>query len=362
MRLEFAISEMGVGGAERVVVELLRDAAARGDELALLGKGGRLDADLDGLGVARRELPTARRPRALAEAAGRAARFTRGFAPDVIHAHNPKVTGVAAIAARLARPLGRAPVLSTYHGVPHEEVDAAAKILRLADCVVCVSDDLAAQLRERGLPERKLRVIPNGVPDAEPLGEAERGRIDAELGLAVDDQVVSIVGRFAPQKAHDRFLRAAAAVLREHPRARFLLVGDGDLRPGAEALAAELGLGDRAIFTGVRSDAQALIARSDVLVFSSDWEGLSIAALEALARGVPVVTTDVEGMRDILLAGPGLVVEHDDEALAAAIGRVLGDDALRARLGAEGLRVHAEGYSIARMAGAYRELYEALAG
>ena len=310
----------------------------------------------------RRELPTARRPLSLLEATGRAARFTRRFAPEVVHAHNPKVTGIAAVAARLADPTGRAPVLSTYHGVPHEEVDTAAKILRLADCVVCVSDDLAAQMRDRGLSEGKLRVIPNGVPDADPLTAAERARIDAELGLAPDDQVVSIVGRFAPQKAHDRFLRAAARVLRKHPRARFLLVGDGELRPGVEALARELELGDRAIFTGVRDDAQALIARSDLLVFSSAWEGLSIAALEALARGVPVVSTEVEGMRDILLAGAGLVVEHDDEALAAAIGRVLDDEGLRSRLGAEGRRIHGESYSVARMARAYRDLYEALAG
>ncbi|HVW48645.1 MAG TPA: glycosyltransferase [Solirubrobacterales bacterium] len=362
MRLETAISAMGVGGAERVVVELVRDAAARGDEQALLGDRGALDAELADIPLRRVTLPTARRPLALLRAGGRIARATAAFRPDLVHAHNPRITGLVAVGTRVGRPLGRPPVLSTYHGVPHEEVDGAARILRLADHVVCVSADLAAQMRERGLPAAKLTVIPNGVPAPPPLTDAERRRLDAELGLGAEDLVVSIVGRFAPQKAHDRFLRAAARVLAAQPRARFLLVGDGDLRPAAEAEAARLGLGDRAIFTGIRADARALIARSDVLVFSSVWEGLSIAALEALASGVPVVSTDVEGMRDILLAGAGLVVAHDDEALAAAIVRCLDDPAMRARLGAAGRRIHAEGYSIDRMAADYRRLYETLLG
>jgi glycosyltransferase involved in cell wall biosynthesis len=362
MRLETAISAMGVGGAERVVVELVRDAAARGDELALLGERGALDAELADLRLKRVTLPTARRPLALLRATGRTARATAAFRPDLVHAHNPRITGTVALGTRVGRPTRRPPVLSTYHGVPHEEVDGAARILRLADHVVCVSDDLAAQMRERGLPAEKLSVIPNGVPVPPPLTDAERRRIDAELGLGEDDLVVSIVGRFAPQKRHDRFLRAAARVAAAEPRARFLLVGDGDLRPETEAEAARLGLGDRAIFTGVRGDARALIARSDMLVFSSAWEGLSIAALEALASGVPVVSTDVEGMRDILLAGSGLVVPHDDEALAAAIEECLGDAEMRARLGEAGRRIHAEGYSVSRMAADYRRLYEALAG
>jgi glycosyltransferase involved in cell wall biosynthesis len=362
VRLETAISEMGVGGAERVVVELLRDAAARGDELALLGGRGPLDLELADLPLRRVALPTAREPGALLRAIGRTARAGAAFRPDLVHAHNPKVTGVVALGARIGRPLRRPPLLATYHGVPHAEVDGAARVLRLADHVVCVSEDLAAQMRERGLSGKKLSVIPNGVPAAAPLSVAERRRIDEGLGLGADELVVSIVGRFAPQKAHDRFLRAAARVAAAWPDARFLLVGDGDLRPEAEAEAARLGIGERSIFTGVRADARALIARSDLLVFSSVWEGLSIAALEALAGGVPVVSTDVEGMRDILLAGSGLVVPHDDEALAAAIELLLGDAEMRARLGEAGRRIHAEGYSVGRMAADYRKLYEALLG
>ncbi|HKZ14983.1 MAG TPA: glycosyltransferase family 4 protein, partial [Solirubrobacterales bacterium] len=130
MRLEFAISEMGVGGAERVVVDLARDAVGRGDKMLLLGAPGHNDQDLAGTGVRRVALPTARSPLEVARAVGRTARATRGFGPDLIHAHNVKVTAIARLGSRLAG-IRRAPLLATYHGVPHEEVDAAARILRL---------------------------------------------------------------------------------------------------------------------------------------------------------------------------------------------------------------------------------------
>jgi glycosyltransferase involved in cell wall biosynthesis len=184
--------------------------------------------------------------------------------------------------------------------------------------------------------------------------------LDAELGLHPDSPVVSVVGRLVAQKAHDRFLRAAKLVHQKVPRAKFLIVGDGELRAPTEALAGRLGLADAVVFTGIRADATTIIARSDLLVFSSDWEGLSIAALEALARGVPVVSTAVEGTRELLSEGAGVVVPHEDEALAAAIVECLGDPERRAELGATGRRIHRERFSTARMAAVYRTLYERL--
>jgi glycosyltransferase involved in cell wall biosynthesis len=359
VRLEFVISEMGIGGAERVVVDLALDAVARGDELLLLGAPGRNDEHLAGTGIGRVSLPTGRGPADLARSTGRTARATRRFRPALIHSHNVKVTAVARAGSQLAG-LHRPPLLTTYHGVPHEEVDAAARILRLADLVACVSTDLMEQLAERGIPTERLAVVPNGVPDPEPTTAETMRALDAELGLSVDTPVVSVVGRLVPQKAHDRFLRAAKLVHEKVPEAKFLVVGDGELRAQTEALAADLGLTDAVVFTGIRGDATTIIARSDLLVFSSDWEGLSIAALEALARGVPVVSTAVEGTKELLSEGAGVVVPHDEEALAAAIVECLGDDERRAQLGATGRRIHQERFSTAHMAAAYRGLYERL--
>jgi glycosyltransferase involved in cell wall biosynthesis len=363
VKLQVVISEMGVGGAERVVVELMHDAARRGDQLGLLANPGPLDAMLADLEIERSPLPTARSPLALARAALAMRAFRKRFEPDLIHAHNVRVTGLARASSQLARftqPHRRPPLVTTYHGVPLEEIDAAARILRGADAVVCVSEGLREQLASAGVPEQLLSVIPNGVPDAEPLSAGRRQQLDAELGLEQGVPVVSIVGRLVPQKEHGRFLRAVSATIERVPRSRFLVVGDGQLREELEQAAADLGLGSHLLFTGVRSDARELIARSDLIVFSSTWEGLSIAALEALAAGVPVVSTDVAGMRELLASGAGLVVPHDDEALATAIAELLLDPARRAEMGAEGRRLHGERFSTARMADAYREVYERL--
>jgi glycosyltransferase involved in cell wall biosynthesis len=360
MRLQVVISEMGVGGAEKMVVECLRDGAAHGDELALLGAPGRLDGELQGLPVRRRGLPTSRSAPALLRSLGIVTRFSRGFRADLVHSHNVKVTAVARLGTQLAAPLARPPLLTTFHGVPLEEEDQAVRLLRLADLVVCVSEDLKGHLEEKGFPPQKLAVIPNGVPDPTPLSSARRAQLEAELGLDAETEVISIVGRLVPQKAHERFLAAAAAVKKERPQARFLVVGDGERRAELEAIAADLDLGEAVLFTGIRSDAADVIARSDLLVFSSVWEGLSIAALEALARGVPVVSTDVAGAQELLTSGAGVIVPHDAGALAAAISDALADPAARERMGAEGRRLHAERFSVARMNAGYRELYEQL--
>jgi glycosyltransferase involved in cell wall biosynthesis len=360
MRLQVVISEMGVGGAEKMVVECLRDGAAHGDELALLGASGPLDEELQGLPVRRRFLPTSRSAPALLRSLGIVSRFTRGFRPDLVHSHNVKVTAVARFGTQLAAPLARPPLLTTFHGVPLEEEDQTVKVLRLADLVVCVSEDLKGHLEAKGFPPQKLRVIPNGVSDPTPLSSARRAELDAELGLDAEAEVVSIVGRLVTQKAHERLLAAAAAVKEKRPRARFLVVGDGERRAELEAIADDLNLGEALLFTGIRSDAADVIARSDLLVFSSVWEGLSIAALEALARGVPVVSTDVAGARELLTSGAGVIVPHDADALGAAISDALADPAARERMGAEGRRLHAERFSVARMNADYRELYEQL--
>lgn len=360
MRLLAAIAEMGVGGAERVVVESLRSEAEHGDAIGLLAAPGPLDVDLEGLPLRRWPLPRGRSKRALLGAAATAGRAVAGFRPDVVHAHNVRVAAVTRLGAQAARPLGRPPLLVTYHGVPEAETKAAARLLRLADAVVCVSAGLEAQLAANGVPAERLSVIPNGVPDATPLDPARAASLRAELGIAPAAPLVAVVGRLVPQKAHDRFLRAAARVLAAAPEARFLVVGDGPLRAEREALSAELGLADAVVFTGLRSEATDLIALSDLLVFSSVWEGLSIAALEALARGVPVVSTEVDGSAELLGSGAGVIVAQDDDALADGIIAALADPAARRRMGAQGRRLHAERFSTARMMERYRALYAAL--
>jgi glycosyltransferase involved in cell wall biosynthesis len=355
LKLLLAISELALGGAEGVVVELAADARRRGDEVVVAAAPGPRADELRRAGAGHVKLPArGRSPRALAGAGRALASAVRGFGPDVVHAHNPKIAAVAAAALRTVPRSRRPALVATYHGVAPGRARAAALMLRGSDSVVAVSRALSAELAANGLP---AGVIPNGVPAAEPLTPAERERLDEELGLA-GRQVVTAVGRLVPQKAHGRLLEAAAAAARRGIDASFLIVGEGPLRAELEHRAGALGLDGAVRFTGARRDARAIVARSDLVVFSSDWEGLALAAVEALAAGVPVVSTEVAGSEELLSTGAGLVVGRDPESIAEGIAALLADAERRERMGAEGRRLHAERYSSERMTAAYRAVYE----
>ena len=359
MRLMLVVSEMGVGGAERVVVELARAAVDRGDAVTVLADPGRLDRELEPLGVARAPLASARTSRALARATLSGAGLVRRFRPDVIHSHNVRVTAIARAAAHLGAPRGRPPLLATYHGVPADEAGRAARVLRAADSVVCVSEGLRRELIAGGLHGSRVTVVENGVPPASPLGDGVRERIDRELGLG-PGPVIAAVGRLAPQKAHARLLEAAALVHAERTDVQFVIVGDGPLRADLEAHAARLGIEQAVRFTGVRDDAPQIIARADMLAFSSDWEGLSIAALEALAAGVPIVSTEVAGTRELLATGAGVAVEHDPGALGRAMLDLIREPERRVLLGQRGRALHGERFSSRAMADCYTRIYHDL--
>lgn len=356
MRVVLASPTLGVGGAERMVVDLARELVSTSEAVAVTGPSGPFERDLPP-GVQRLVLGerSERSPAGMVLDALRMAGFLRRFRPDVVHAHNPRVAAVAAAAARLS---GRRPrLVATYHGVSREDQRLAARLLGRSDVVVCVSADARDALAAAGLPPARLRVIENAVEAAPEPSPERRAALDAELGLA-GRPVVAIVGRLVPQKAHHRFLEVTARMLEVVPDARVLVVGDGPLRAELEARADALRLRPDLTFTGVRDDARELIARADVLVFSSDWEGLSIAALEALAAGTPVVSTAVEGMQDLLGTGAGVTVPLDrPDAMAAAIAELLGDPRRRAAMGAAGRALAAERFSPAAMHAAYRAVY-----
>jgi glycosyltransferase involved in cell wall biosynthesis len=334
-----------VGGAERVVIALAHALPARGHDVVVWGPAGGLEPELDGAPLERIVVSDrGRSPAGVAEGVASLATAVRRTRPHVVHAHNPRVAALAALGAAAGRGPRRPPVLATFHGVRHAEYRAAGVLLRGADLVTCVSEDLAAGLRDAGLS--RLRVVPNGVAAAPPPEAEALSRLDAELGLA-GAPVVLAVGRLVEQKNHARLLDAAAQV----PEARFLIAGDGPLRGELEARA-----GANVTLTGVRHDIPALLARADLVVFSSDWEGLPLVALEALAAGTPVLSTPVEGMRDL----PVTVVAAD--ALAGGIRDLLADPGRRAELAAAGREHVAARFSPAAMLDAYEALYRELSG
>lgn len=359
MRIAQVSAAMDIGGAERMLVDLATAHARAGFELAIMAPPGPLDCDWAALGVQRFLFaPVDRNPRDLARAARTVRAGVRAFGPDLIHAHNIKATVFALASSRTAST--RIPVLATFHGVPAHQMWAAAQILRFATVIVTVSDALKDELLRHGLREDRVEVVYNGVAEGPALSESVRAAYDRELNI--NGAVVAVVGRLAAQKAHDRFLDAAAIVLQSRPSTTFLIVGDGRLRNDLRNQTATLGIGDSVRFTGSRGDARQLIARADVLVFSSNWEGLSIAALEALAAGTPVVSTDVAGMRELLGSGAGRIVHgFEPRELATAVVELLDDPALRQRMADAGRRLVADRFSMGAMEDRYAALYARLA-
>jgi glycosyltransferase involved in cell wall biosynthesis len=292
--------------------------------------------------------------------------------PDVVHTHGAKAGTVGRVAARLSR----APaVVHTFHGHvlrgyfgPRKE--RAFRLIerglaRACDRIVAVSDEVRDDLVElRVAPAAKIDVIPVGFDMRRLSVPAERhaelrGALRRELGLADDALVVTFVGRVVPIKRADRFL-AAALELRDSG-ARFVVVGDGDALAEVRGSDAARTLGDRALFTGYRDDVAAIYHASDVVVLTSDNEGTPVSLIEAAACGVPVVGTDVGGVRSVVEDGvTGYVVAPDASPVAARIATLLDDAGLRARLGAAGReRVHAR-YAAERLAADHDALYREL--
>ncbi len=196
----------------------------------------------------------------------------------------------------------------------------------------------------------KVRVVYNGC-DVAALGERARpGRVRAELGLAPDTPVVALIGEVGWRKGQEILLQAAAGLRASHPRTVYLLAGEGDGRAELEQRSRGLVLDDGTVrFLGFRDDVPDLLADCDVLVLPSRREGFPNTLLEGMALGRPVVATAVDGIPELVSDGEtGALVPLDDvEALAAAIGRLLDDPALRRSWGEAGRRRVEEHFSAA---------------
>ncbi len=228
---------------------------------------------------------------------------------------------------------------------------------RLCDRIVCNSTAAAGRLEQSGIRRSKLVVIPNGLPDE--FFAATPPALPREPNVIR----IGMISRMNhPVKRHDMFLRAAARLARRFPQLQFVLVGDGSLRAGLEALVAHLELTNRVQFLGDRRDIPAVLAALDITVLPSSSESLSNVILESMAAGVPVVAVRVGGNPEVVQDGnTGFLFNPGDEEAFAALLETLGlQPELRQKFAsAARARAHAE-YSIARVKDRYQELYRSL--
>jgi len=232
--------------------------------------------------------------------------------------------------------------------------------------VICVSQTTKDfNVQAKGIDPARILVIPNSINPERLSADAVRGQRQRMLDafeLSSVDPIVIGIGRLEKQKRFDIFLQTAKLVSDQMPNVGFLIVGDGSQRKELESLAAKLGLYPSVRFTGARSDVPTLLGISDVFLLTSDFEGLPLTLLEALAMQVPVVATHVDGTSEVLGRGLGgiLIPPRDPVAAADAVMALLHDEERRRITGREGRRLVEHVYSISLVNQQVEEAYRSV--
>lgn len=281
---------------------------------------------------------------------------------DVLHLHGYGATTFGRIAAAMR---GMPAILHEHANLtdtPWFQKVADVALERYTDIAIAVSRSTAEfVINARKVEPEKVKVVYLGAPHEEFSRARTSGEIAAarrELGIGDGDFAIGTVTRLHDSKGNSFLVEAARLVVDRKPNARFFLVGEGPLRETLESQARGLGLGDRFVFVGFAKDVAAVLSAFDMSVFPSLWEGTPLTAFEALASGKPIVSTDADGLLDILTDGRDarVVPKRDANALASAIVDLIDRPDERARL-AEGARLTARRYDITAFVRKMEQLY-----
>lgn len=358
IRVLHIIPNFGPGGAERLVVDLMQAADKERFEVAAVSlypeSGTILEREIRAKGLKvyylgkHKGLDLRMIPRLY--------RLFRAFRPNVVHTHLYVLRYVLLHALFCRIPVR----VHTVHSVAPKEVDRVGKLVqwfafRLGGVVpVGISQMVASTIKNLYGRSIFVPVIYNGIP----TGRFVSGVINADIKKN-RELILLHVGRFASAKNHQFLIEAFAIAFKEVPQMRLWLVGDGPLRPAVESRIRELGLEEEVSFLGIRDDIPELLAEADIFVLPSDWEGVPLTVLEAMAAGKPVIATAVGGVPELVEDGVTgiLVPPRDARALAQEIIRLARDPDLRRAMGEAGQKKAVERFDISRTARGYEDLY-----
>jgi glycosyltransferase involved in cell wall biosynthesis len=366
MRILELVTSPSWGGAQAQVLLVVKELLARGHDVhvaaggqgELLERAGAAGAQIHPLAHLTAPVAPHRDLPALSEIVS----LLNNIAADVLHTHSAKAGVVGRTAAAVLRVFRSKPmaVVHTCHGLswgPGRRQGLAAGVFRAAerltvrwcDHVICVSEELLATVAAQRLyPRAGLRVIHNGIDIGDPgpgpfSPEARVSR--ASLGLPSGAPLLLLVGRLVTGKGHGLALEAARQLAQEGRAVCIAFAGDGPLRIELEAAARKArAYGAIVEFLGFRSDVPALLRTADILVAPSSAEGFSLAALEGMAAGLPVVASRIPGLREVLVDGEtGLLFDlaGGPDAMVEPLRRLLDDPSLARKLGTAG-RARAE--------------------
>jgi glycosyltransferase involved in cell wall biosynthesis len=228
------------------------------------------------------------------------------------------------------------------------------------DAFVTVSHEQRAFHAEIGLPEQRMTVIHNGI-DVNRFDSSQEARWSARqrLGLSLEAPIIGMTANFSVNKNHTLLLQALVKIRESIPNVHCLLIGDGPTRRSIESMTHQMGLAEAVSFLGIRSDLPDLLSALDVFVLTSLSESFSLAIVEAMACGKPVVATDSGGPKEIVLDGEtGYLVPHEEPSvLAEKITLLLVSPVLAQRLGQAGRQRAVQYFSLDKMVAAREAFY-----
>jgi glycosyltransferase involved in cell wall biosynthesis len=296
-------------------------------------------------------------------AAWRLSRLIKQLRPDVVHAHDPHGVAMAALALSMSTQLDKPPLVAARRVDFHIKGNALSRWkYRQVDCFICASDAVRRMVVADGVPAVRAVTVHEGI-DLGHVEAAPAANLHAELWLPHQAPIVGNVAALVPHKGQRHLIEAAALVVTRVPDARFVIAGEGELRPALERQIKDHHLEKHVFLTGFRPDVLSVHKGFDIFVMSSVTEGLGTSLLDAMACAKPVVATTAGGMPEVVVDGTtGLLVPpRDQEAMADGIVRLLTDGSARRAMGAAGQARVREHFSAERMVQETLEIYRRVA-
>lgn len=288
---------------------------------------------------------------------------------DVIHAHQytPYFYGLlASLFTKITRITKRPRLIFTEHGRFYPEQRKIKRILVnpmlsiFTDEIVTISESTKQSLiTYENFPARRIQVIYNGVDFSRFVQPIDTIAKKYALGLSPDSKVIGIVARLDPIKNHPMLLRAFRTVVDSLPETSLLIVGDGPELSSLQLLAKSLGIDDKTIFLGARSDIPELLQVFDIFALSSFSEGTSVTLLEAMGAGLPIVATKVGGNPEVVQdRETGYLVQSDkDQEMAERLIELVRDTKTRQKMGQAGQKRAYKMFALDKMINTYTQLY-----
>jgi glycosyltransferase involved in cell wall biosynthesis len=296
-------------------------------------------------------------------AAWRLSRIVKQLKPDIIHAHDPHAVAMSALALSMSTQPRKPPLIAARRVDFHLKGNALSRWkYRQVDCFVCASDAIRQMLIGDGVAPSRTVTVHEGI-DIERVDAAEPANLHGEFWLPHHAPIVGNVAALVGHKGQKHLIEAARLVLPQLPDARFIIAGEGELRPALERQIKDHHLEKHVLLAGFRPDVLSLHKAFDIFVMSSVTEGLGTSLLDAMAAGKPIVATRTGGIPEVVVDGEtGLLVPpRDEEALAGAIVRLLKDANLRRAMGEAGRTRARDLFSVERMVQNTLNVYQRVA-